>query len=46
MKQSDVKRLKTEKKKLMKGTAGRVVLVQRRDANFAAYLDVDSACRM
>jgi len=41
MKQSDVKRLKTAEKKLMRGTAECVVLVQRRDANIVAYLDVD-----
>jgi hypothetical protein len=41
MKQSDVKRLKTAENKLMRGTAGRVVLVHRRDANIIAYLDVN-----
>jgi hypothetical protein len=41
MKQSDIKRLKTAEKKLMRGTAGCVVLVQRREANSFAYLDVD-----
>jgi hypothetical protein len=46
MKQSDVKRLKTAEKKLMRGTAGCVVLVQRRDANTVACLDVDWAWRI
>jgi len=41
MKQSDVKRMKTAEKKLMSGTARCVLLVQGRDANVLAYVDVD-----
>jgi len=43
MKQSDVKRLNTAEKKLTISLAGCVLLVQGRDANVLAYVDVDAA---